>query len=126
MPLMSTEVRWFFPGPLARFPELQRWIDTAKPFADEGVVPAPKGEGRLDGKPDVYILVPGANDIGIKWREGQLQVKGRMARRGLQRFDRHFYGAVEVWAEVVVPERRRQACVRSVVRRGIQDAAGKP
>jgi len=99
MPLMSFEVRWFFPGELARFPELQHWIETAKPFPDEGVVPAPKPEGRLGDKPDIYLLVPGANDMGIKWREGQLQVKGRMARRGLQRFNRHFYGAVELWAK---------------------------
>jgi hypothetical protein len=99
MPLMSHEVRWFFPGEVARFPELQDWIKTAKPFVDEGQVAAPAAEGRLDDKPDVYLLVPGADDIGIKWREGQLQVKGRMARRGLQRFGSRFYGAVEVWAK---------------------------
>ena len=99
MPLMSHQVRWFFPGELTRFPELQTWIETAKPFKDEGPVPPPKAEGRLDDKPDVYLLVPGGDDMGVKWREGQLQIKGRMARRGLQRFGRHFYGAVEVWAK---------------------------
>jgi len=96
---MSHEVRWFFPGELARFPELEHWIKTAKPFADEGVVPPPQAKGRLGGDPDVYLLVPSADDVGVKWREGQLQIKGRMARRGLQRFGRRFYGYVEVWAK---------------------------
>jgi hypothetical protein len=99
MPLMSHEVRWYFPGELARFKELIDWIEATKPFQEEGVVPPPAPEGRLDGKPDVYLVVPGADDMGVKWREGQLQIKGRMARYGLQRFGHHFYGAVETWAK---------------------------
>jgi hypothetical protein len=99
MPLMSHEVRWFFPGELARFPELEQWIKGTKPFPDEGDVPPPEPEGRLGDAPDVYLLVPGAEDMGIKWREGELQIKGRVSRRGLQRFGHRFYGAVEVWAK---------------------------
>src|SRR5262245_1257159 len=99
MPLMSHEVRWFFTGELARFPALTQWIETTRPFAHEGIVPPPAAEGRLGDAPDVYLLVPGANDIGIKWREGQLQIKGRMSRRGLQRFGRRFHGHVDVWGK---------------------------
>lgn len=99
MPLTSYEVRWFFPGELARFPELRQWIAAAKPFTDEGVVPAPTPEGRLGDEPDRYLIVPGVADMGIKWREGQLQIKGRLSQRGLQRFGRHFYGSVEVWTK---------------------------
>ena len=99
MPLMSHEVRWFFPGELARFPELRDWIQTARPFPADGAVPPPAATDRLDGAPDVYVLLPGGDDLGLKWREGQLQVKGRLARVGLQRFASRFYGSVETWAK---------------------------
>jgi hypothetical protein len=99
MPLMSHEVRWFFPGELARFPELRSWVETARPFPTAGAVPPPAATDRLDGTPDVYVLVPGGADMGLKWREGQLQIKGRMARLGLQRFASRFYGLVESWAK---------------------------
>ena len=99
MPLMSHEVRWFLPGELARFPELRDWIEAARPFPTDGAVPPPAPVDRLDGAPDVYVLVPGGDDMGLKWREGQLQIKGRLSRIGLQRFASRFYGSVETWAK---------------------------
>lgn len=99
MPLMSQEVRWYFPGELARFPELRQWIETTKPFPEEGTVRPPAFEGRQDDKPDIYLFVPDADDMGLKWREGRFQIKGRTSRRGVQRFAHHFYGAVETWAK---------------------------
>ncbi len=99
MPLLSHEVRWFFPGPLARFPELRDWMESAAPFPKEGDVPPPRAVEREGGEPEVYVVVPGARDLGLKWREGQLQVKGRLSAHGIQRFAGRFYGAVEVWAK---------------------------
>lgn len=99
MPMLSHEVRWFFPGPLARFPELRDWMENSAPFPKEGNVPPPRSVEREGGEPDVYVVVPGARDLGIKWREGQLQVKGRLSEHGIQRFAGRFYGSVEVWAK---------------------------
>jgi hypothetical protein len=98
MPVMTHEVRWFFPGELARFPELRHWIKTAQPFPLDGAG-VPSQPACLDGCSEVHVLIPGADDVSIRWRDGRLQIKGRMSRLGLQRFGRRFYGSVDVWAQ---------------------------
>ena len=96
MPITSHEVRWFFPGELGRFSALRRSIETARPFPHEdGAFRAPIQ--RIDPAPDVYLLIPGADDLSIRWRGNQLQVKGRLSHFGLQRFAHRFYGAVDAW-----------------------------
>jgi hypothetical protein len=60
-------------------------------------VPPPRWRGRLDGLPDVYLLLPGSDDMGIKWREGLLQIKGRVASVGQERFGARHAGRVERW-----------------------------
>ena len=84
----SIEVRWFFDGGVAAHAELRRWFE-----ADSGT----EWRSRLDGEPDVYLLLPGAEDMGIKWREGLLQVKGRAAADGIQAFGSRHAGVVERW-----------------------------
>ena len=87
--ISSHEVRWFLEGGVDRHPALRRWVE-------EGTA-EPKWIGRLGGKPDVYLIVPGAADMGIKWREGQLQIKGLESALGTQRFTGSFEGKVERW-----------------------------
>lgn len=84
----SIEVRWFFDGGIAAHADLRRWFE-----ADTGV----EWRSRLDDEPDTYLLLPGAEDMGIKWREGLLQVKGRVASDGLQNFGSRHAGVVERW-----------------------------
>ena len=57
----------------------------------------PVWQGRLDDQPDVYLLVPGSDDMGIKWREGELQIKGRVSSLGTQVFCGRHQGKVERW-----------------------------
>jgi len=85
----SQEVRWFLKGSIEQYPELRRWVEAGA--AD------PKWTGRLGGKPDTYLIVPGAADMGIKWREGQLQIKGLESSLGMQSFAGGFEGQVERW-----------------------------
>jgi hypothetical protein len=99
VPLTSHEVRWFFKGAVERFPRLHRWITTVKPLPAEGKVEPPRWDGNLKDRADVYLLVPGSDDMGIKWRQGQLQIKGRVSRLGTQVFCGRFPGRVEVWAK---------------------------
>jgi len=87
--ISSHEVRWFLEGSIDQNPSLRHWVE-------EGAVD-PKWSGRLGGKPDAYLLVPGATDIGIKWREGQLQIKGLESSLGTQIFSANFKGKVERW-----------------------------
>lgn len=85
----SHEVRWFLEGGVDQHPALRRWVE-------EGAA-NPKWTGRLGGNPDVYLIIPGAADMGIKWREGQLQIKGLESSLGTQKFTGRHEGRVERW-----------------------------
>jgi hypothetical protein len=85
----SQEVRWFLEGSVDEHPELRQWIEDGAPSA--------KWQGRLGGKPDVYVVIPEASGMGIKWREGQLQIKGLECELGTQIFSGGHHGNVERW-----------------------------
>ena len=97
IPFASHEVRWFFEGAAAQHPVLKRWFETFAPIEMKGSFGPPVWTGRLGGEPDVYLLVPGADDLGIKWREGNFQIKGRVASLGVHSFCGRFRGRVERW-----------------------------
>jgi hypothetical protein len=97
IPLASHEVRWFFAGKAQQQAALQHWFETIAPMPKRPGVGPPVWQGRLDDHPDVYLLVPGSDDMGIKWREGELQIKGRVASLGTQVFCGRHQGAVERW-----------------------------
>jgi hypothetical protein len=97
IPLASHEVRWFFEGQANRHESLKRWFETVAPIPKSAGVGPPVWKGRLDGEPDVYLLVPGSDDMGIKWREGELQIKGRLSSLGTQVFCGRHQGNVERW-----------------------------
>ena len=99
LPFTSREVRWFFEGSLENNGGLLQWFRSAEPFARRGDVPQAVLQERLDGTPDVYLLLPGHADMGIKWREGLLQIKGRVASAGPAAFGGEHEGIVERWAK---------------------------
>ena len=97
VPFASHEARWFFDGAVAQHPVLKKWFETFAPIEMRGDLGPPAWTGRLGGKPDVYLLLPGADDMGIKWREGNFQIKGRAASLGVHSFCGRFQGFVERW-----------------------------
>jgi hypothetical protein len=99
IPLASHEVRWFFEGRAEDHPELKRWFETTEPVEKDAAVGAPLWKSRDDDQPDVYLRIPGSEDLGIKWREGELQIKGRTAMLGTQVFGRLHQGRVERWVK---------------------------
>ncbi|TVR84469.1 MAG: hypothetical protein EA405_01510 [Rhodospirillales bacterium] len=52
---------------------------------------------------DRYLVRPGCTDLGIKIREGRLEVKGRLAIDGLAGLGRAGQGCVESWAKWSLP-----------------------
>ena len=104
LPFTSIETRWFFEGAPGRYPDLRRWFETSTPFPRAAGVAAPEWRGRVGGEPDVYLLVPGCTDMGIKWREGTLQIKGRVEDLGARRFDTRHEGRVQRWIKWTYPE----------------------
>ena len=99
LPFTSREVRWFFQGSLEKNAGLEHWFQEAEPFAKRGAVPSPVLESRLDDAPDEYLLLPDHADMGIKWREGLLQIKGRVASVGPTTFCGRHAGIVERWVK---------------------------
>jgi len=99
VPLSSIEARWFYADGSAAARALEAWFFGAWPIAAGGDVPPPAWQGRAGGEPDRYLVVAGAGDMNIKWREGLLQVKGRVAVPGTQLFGGVHAGRVEHWVK---------------------------
>ena len=98
-PVTSFEVRWFFEGNLAQQDGLSRWFHAARPWRGT-TRPEPDPVERRAGlapSVDVHLVIPGAADMGIQWRHGTLQVKGRMNGARTERFCGRFEGRLERW-----------------------------
>jgi hypothetical protein len=97
------------------------------PLAWEPAPPAWRG--------DRYLMIAGHDDVGIKWREGRLEIKGREASSGYRAFAPGIEGLCERWIKwsyagnpiaqrflelsrgasdgiVLVEKRRLQRCIR--------------
>ncbi|HSE42081.1 MAG TPA: hypothetical protein VLH08_15050 [Acidobacteriota bacterium] len=96
-PLATVELRWFFQGTVAEYPALMKWYESAEPFEKDAAVKPPEWKSRIDNQPDIYLLTPGSNDLGIKWREGLLQIKGRVAAEEERIFSGIHQGKIEHW-----------------------------
>jgi hypothetical protein len=96
-PFSSCEVRWFLGGRTADYAEILDWFTGFRPFAKEGHVGTPEWRGRLGDEPDKYLLLPGRDDMGIKWREGTLQIKGLVDEPGPKGFAGRHEGRVQRW-----------------------------
>jgi hypothetical protein len=101
VPWSTLEVRWFLPGPLAESGSaLEAWFRSRPRFggSDEPApiawAPAPPA-----WRQDRYLLIPGQDDMGIKWREGRLEIKCREAALGHRAFAPAIEGMCERWVK---------------------------
>lgn len=79
----TAEVRWFFEGPV---PDAARvWFR------------AVAGEPPLEARTDRYVRPASPDSLGVKWREGKLEVKRRVGVVGEERFHARVAGRVERW-----------------------------
>ncbi len=86
--LLTYELRWFYPG---RIPEdIQNWFEQYC-LIDS---PSPPEE-----RSDLYLYLPECEFLGIKLREGRLEVKWRQAELGIVRFGESVEGKVEKWGK---------------------------
>jgi hypothetical protein len=104
LPFDSREVRWFFDGKPDRHGSLKHWFETVAPIPNSHDSAPPLWQGRLDDQPDIYLIIPGSGDMGIKWREGLFQIKGRVASPGIQVFCGRHQGEVERWVKWSYPD----------------------
>lgn len=104
VPFASREVRWFFEGKPDQNESLKHWFETVAPIPKNPDVGQPVWQGRLDDQPDIYLIIPGSGDMGIKWREGEFQIKGRVSSLGTQVFCGRHQGEVECWVKWSYPD----------------------
>jgi hypothetical protein len=136
--LSTLEVRWFVSGPVEETGRgVEAWFRTRPIDGDRGRrapiewTPAPPAWRR-----DRYLVIPGHDDMGIKWREGRLEIKGREAALGHRVLAPGIEGVCERWVKwsyagasierrflelfrggaaqgiVLVEKRRLQRCIR--------------
>ena len=92
----TAEVRWFYWGtsPQAVLERLARGIG----------LPEPQTPRR-----DHYLHLPGISSLGIKLREGRIEIKRRTQQRGNARFAENVVGIVEHWRKWSFPISSTQA-----------------
>ena len=101
VPWSTLEVRWFLSGPPAAIGSaLEAWFRGPPPYGG-GDPPMPMAwqPAPPAWRQDRYLLVPGEDDIGIKWREGRLEIKGREAALGHRAFAPKIEGVCERWVK---------------------------
>jgi len=96
MPYDTLEVRWFFDGALAEVaPEVESWFCAVVPQGIEETRHSCSWPATW--RKDRYLILPGAEDMGIKLREGRLEIKGRVDTFGAERFADRIRGVTERW-----------------------------
>jgi hypothetical protein len=85
MPLITCEMRWFLDGALPG--EVERWLQGG------GQTTAPTW------REDRYLILPGVADMGIKEREGRVDIKGRLAVLGHHAIAPEIEGVAERWCK---------------------------
>jgi len=80
----TVETRWFYPGPVPQ--DVLAWYHY--------------GERAPEAQPtriDYYLRLPGHDDLGIKFREGRIEIKQRAEQYGVEHLHEHVCGLVEGW-----------------------------
>lgn len=82
----SMELRWFLAGAVPA--AVQQWFS-------QGEI-APQTEAR---RTDHYLHLPACEDVGIKQRQGRMEIKRRLAERSVQTFAKGIAGRIEQWVK---------------------------
>jgi hypothetical protein len=99
VPLITREVRWFFDGTLAADGAATSAWFAGGQGGEAGPVVRPEDERAEDWRTDRYLLLPDTDEVGVKLRQGQLEIKGRHFLFGIQRFGDDFEGEVACWTK---------------------------
>jgi len=80
----SMEVRWFLPGAIPE--ELNQWFEQDQTEAIS-----------QEEREDRYLCLPKRQELGIKLREGNLEIKRQLDDRGVQKIAKGIKGRIEKW-----------------------------
>jgi hypothetical protein len=86
--LITHELRWFHPGTIPE--DIQVWFQQHC-LVDQSQLP--------EDREDIYLYAPESDFIGIKLRQGRLEIKWRKAELGIIDFGERVAGKSEKWAK---------------------------
>lgn len=86
----TLEVRWFCPGAIPE--QVQEWFTRGDP--------APAHE---PSRVDHYLRLQRSHGLGIKLRQGSIEIKHRLHQYGNINFHRHVTGVIEHWRKWSLP-----------------------
>jgi hypothetical protein len=86
----SVEIRWFYPGAIP--PDVLAWYHDDTRHVD-----------LQPRRVDHYLPLPGSDSLGVKLREGRIEVKQRHQAYGLARLDERVEGRAEGWRKWSFP-----------------------
>jgi len=93
----TVEIRWFYRGEIPG--EIQSWFDQIVDQRTQPIIQTPRT--------DTYLLEQGNTSLGIKLREGRLEIKQRVREYGQIEFSQDVNGIVEGWRKwsfLIAPE----------------------
>jgi hypothetical protein len=104
LPLITREVRWFFDGSLAATgAATAAWFAAGAKAAAQAGPDSRSQEWRpQEWRTDRYVSLPNADDVGVKLRQGRLEIKGCHSRVGVRRFGDGAEGEVACWTKWTV------------------------
>ena len=85
---LTAELRWFNRGRLPK--EISHWFQQ-ECLGDYLAAP--------EEREDIYLYVPECDYLGIKLRQGRLEIKWRQAELGVVSFGNHVEGKAEKWSK---------------------------
>jgi hypothetical protein len=86
--LITYELRWFYPGTIPE--DILLWFE--RDCLTKAVQP-------LEEREDLYLYLPECDYLGVKLRQGRLEVKWRKAEFGATSFGEFVEGKVEKWGK---------------------------
>jgi hypothetical protein len=79
----SAEVRWFFEGSL--LPGVNEWFSVGHLLS------------KSESRDDQYLVFPASTSVGVKFRDGNLEIKPLVKTLGVREFPASVAGHVQVW-----------------------------
>jgi hypothetical protein len=101
--LITNEIRWFYPGNIPK--QITLWFEQ-----NCLIKPSPPEE-----RTDVYLYSPGCDFLGIKLRQGRLEVKWRQAELGVVRFGELIEGNAEKWGKWLCEDSTEESFQKATV-----------
>lgn len=86
----TLEIRWFSPGQIPS--SMQTW------WHQDCFTPLPCP---LERRTDVYLVLPHRPDLGIKKRQGKIEIKQRSAELGFIPINNNLVGQAEQWTKAI-------------------------